>query len=127
MSTPMQAEYTGRFPHLVGPEPGKLPRSYLRTSASQFSVPAYLAAYRGSHPKLTARRARRRRAARARRAANVLQVNRLKSMTQFVSHDLPASGEKACAQRGASAVGIDHRNRTWIGFPFKLPSARKVP
>lgn len=48
---------------------------------------------------------------------------RTKSMVQFVSHVLPASGENACSQCSVSGVVAVHVKRTQIGRPLKLSSA----
>ena len=58
----------------------------------------------------------------ARTAISVQEIRR-NSVTQFVSHVFPPSGEKACSQRADEAVMCDHVTRTRIVFPRSVSSA----
>src|SRR4051794_23287333 len=48
-------------------------------------------------------------------------------MVQFVSHDAPSSAEKACSQRGAWSGSAVQVNRTLMGFPPSMSSAKNSP
>ena len=53
----------------------------------------------------------------------LLCASRVNVMVQLTSHVLPASGENACSQSGASVWVSVHRNRTRIDCPLNVSSA----